>query len=241
MTRALLIIPAYNEEANILGTIQAIEDFRDKVDLDLDYIVVDDGSSDSTLEVCKRAQVPVIHLRKNLGIGGAVQTGYILADRQGYDLAIQFDGDGQHDILSLPDLLRPLLEGQADMTVGSRFVGSSSDFKSTGPRRMGIGILSWAVRLASGLKIYDVTSGYRACKRDLIKHFALDYPTDYPEPESLVTVTKLGFRVQEVGVRMFERQGGQSSITPLKSIYYMVKVSLAILIGGLKAGRKGSK
>lgn len=242
--KVLLIIPAYNEEENILRVSSNIEEYRAKLNdasaYALDYIVVNDGSTDKTAEICKQNGVPVISLSRNLGIGGAVQTGYKYAHQLGYDVAVQFDGDGQHDIESLDQVVLPVLKGQADLAVGSRFVGKQDDnFKSTFMRRVGIRFLSGAIKLFSGITVKDCTSGYRAANKQVIELFARDYPCDYPEPESLVHVAKKGFKCIEVPVHMFEREGGQSSIRAWKSVYYMIKVTLAIVIAGMQ--KKGEK
>lgn len=164
--KVLLIIPAYNEEENILRTIASIETFKQEVthfQHELDYVVINDGSTDGTKQILEVNQINAIHLVLNLGIGGAVQTGYKYALENEYDVAVQFDGDGQHDINSLPILLEPLAEGKCDFSIGSRFIpGNEAAFQSTKMRRFGIRLLSFCIRMASGKTIYDVTSGYRA-------------------------------------------------------------------------------
>ena len=166
---------------------------------------------------------------QNLGIGGAVQTGYKYAYINGYDVAVQFDGDGQHDITSLEHLIEPILRDECDFVVGSRFVDGSSQFKSTRMRRMGISWLSKVIRMFTGIIIKDPTSGYRAANRYCIKFFADNYPVDYPEPESIVMLAKQNMRIQERQVNMFEREGGESSINMWRSVYYMFKVTIAIV------------
>lgn len=228
--RVLLIIPAYNEEANIEKVVNRVIDFAGRASgYELDYVVVNDGSTDGTEAVCRENGFRVVNLIQNLGIGGAVQTGYLLAKLQGYDAAVQFDGDGQHDIACLDALLQPVLQGECDFSVGSRFLEGTSGFRSTRMRRMGIRILSGIIRLVSGCQLTDPTSGFRAANREAIAYLAEDYPVDYPEPESIVSLSKHSFRIKEVQVNMFEREGGVSSISPWKSVYYMCKVSLAIL------------
>lgn len=235
--KVLLIIPAYNEEANILRLYQTILAYQKTCDaFELDYIVINDGSTDSTRQICDANHIKTIHLIQNLGIGGAVQTGYIYAKNKGYDIAVQFDGDGQHDIQSLEALVRPIMQGKADFVVGSRFLDQASEFQSTALRRIGIHYLSFILLLCSRKRIYDVTSGYRAANKRVIAHFAKRYPVDYPEPESLMDISKQNFRVSEVSVNMFERSGGESSITGLKSLYYMIKVSLAIICTAFQRG-----
>lgn len=236
--RVLLIIPAYNEEANILRVIQRVREYRKACPCRLDYVVINDGSTDSTEQVCLENGIHHIRLLQNLGIGGAVQTGYLYAWKKGYDIAVQFDGDGQHDLNSLPRLLEPVAQGRCDFCVGSRFVDKSSDFQSTPLRRVGIQYLSWLIRLFTGTRVTDPTSGFRAANRAVIRDLADYYPADYPEPESIVQIKKMRHRIQEVQVNMFEREGGQSSIRSWKSIYYMIKVSVAIVCASLQKGRK---
>lgn len=237
MTKVLLIIPAYNEEKNIGSTIGQIKKYmaeKSHSDFDLDYIVIDDGSTDRTLETCLDKDIKVIGLSQNLGIGAAVQTGYKYAKYKDYDIAVQFDGDGQHDIGSLEGVLEPILTGRANLSFGSRFVEDHQGFKSTPLRRLGIRILSRVMAFFTKEKFYDVTSGYRAGDKEVIGIFAKDYPYDYPEPESLVRLSKMGYKIVEVPAKMYPRTAGQSSITPLKSFYYMVKVTIAIVIAGIQ-------
>lgn len=220
--RVLVIVPAYNEEENIACVVDAL---RRK---GIDYVVVNDGSNDNTLKICRDNSFNYLNLPKNLGIGGAVQAGHLYAQRNGYDIDIQFDGDGQHDVSCIPNLV-DAIEGGADLVVGSRFIGGSNKFKSTTARRMGINFLKHVIKMKTGLVVNDVTSGFRACNRKAIDLFCNDYPEDYPEPESIVNAKLRGLTIQEVPVIMHERQGGASSIHGFKSIYYMVKVTLAIL------------
>ncbi|MGN0746330.1 MAG: glycosyltransferase family 2 protein [Aristaeellaceae bacterium] len=233
MPRILVIIPAYNEEASILGT---VADLRAHFP-EADCIVVNDCSRDRTRSMLLEHRIPFLDLPLNLGIGGGVQTGYRYALAHGYDIAVQFDGDGQHQAAYLRPLIQPILDGEADMTIGSRFVpreGEDRGFQSSAMRRAGISILSALIRLVTGQTLRDVTSGFRACGKDLIALFAEHYAQDYPEPEAIVTAKVSGYRIREVPVVMNERQGGVSSIRALKSVFYMVKVSLAILLAGLR-------
>lgn len=239
MIKVLLIIPAYNEEENIVSTIDQIKAYKASsanMDFVLDYIVINDGSSDRTCEVCKNHGINVINLGQNLGIGAAVQTGYKYARLKDYDIAVQFDGDGQHDIESLESVIGPIVEDRANLTIGSRFVEDHQGFKSSAMRRFGINFLSTVMSIFIHDRIYDVTSGYRAADKTVIGIFAADYPYDYPEPESIVRIKKMGYKVEEVPANMFKRQAGQSSITPLKSFYYMIKVTIAIIIAGIQTG-----
>lgn len=228
--RVLMIIPAYNEEKNIENTVKSILKFKEtNLDFELDYIVINDGSTDATKDICKQKKIECINLIQNLGIGGAVQTGYIYASMKGYDVAVQFDGDGQHDISSLPHLLEPLLKKEANFVIGSRFIDKSSEFQSTALRRFGIKWLSKLIKLLYHSNVTDPTSGFRAADRKIINMFATQYPSDYPEPESIAHLLKNNVKIQEIQVNMFERVEGNSSINMWKSVYYMLKVSLAII------------
>lgn len=236
----MLVLPAYNEEEIIVRTVGRIREQVFPPELQVEYVVVNDGSSDRTEALCREHNIPCISLVQNLGIGGAVQSGYLYASLAGFDAAVQFDGDGQHDIRSLPDLLAPIVRGEADFTIGSRFVQKgASGFQSTFMRRVGIGYLSFIIRLVTGERVADVTSGYRAAGRAALEYLARDYPVDYPEPESLVMLHKQGFRMREVPVNMFQREGGQSSIHSLKSAYYMIKVTIAVLCAAMRKGGGG--
>lgn len=231
--KVILIIPAYNEEENILRTYNSILNSNEKNGTSFDVIVINDGSKDNTGIICRDNNIPTINLIHNLGIGGAVQTGYKYALNNGYDIAIQFDGDGQHDIESVRKIIKPLEEGNADMVIGSRFVSdSSSEFKSTKARRMGINLISFLIKKVTKIKIYDTTSGFRACNREVISLFAKSYPTEYPEPITTTELLKRGYVVLESGVKMQERVGGVSSIGSWKNVYYMVNVILSIIIIG---------
>src|SRR5699024_6313651 len=184
-----------------------------KREYELDYIIINDGSKDRTEAICREKGYNAVHLIQNLGIGGAVQTGYILAKMEGYDIAVQFDGDGQHDIGSLDALLEPILRGESDVSVGSRCLDPGAvPFRSTFMRRAGIRILSTILRVFAGCRLTDPTSGFRAANREALAFLAEDYPADYPEPESIVSLSRNGFRISEVQVNMFEREGGVSSI-----------------------------
>lgn len=223
--KKLIIIPAYNEEANIVKTVESIE--RDAVGFD--YIVINDCSTDRTKEICEEHGFHYVDLPINLGIGGAVQTGYKYAWENGYDMAVQVDGDGQHDPEFLELMAEYLETHQVDMVIGSRFI-EKQGFQSSGMRRVGIRFFSGLIRLMTGKTITDPTSGLRMAGRNVIELFSKDYPMDYPEPESVVAILRKGLKVAEVPVIMREREGGVSSISMKKSVYYMVKVTLAILI-----------
>ena len=236
--KVLLIVPAYNEEQNILGVVKRIRSYRTSCPYHLDYVVINDGSTDGTERICRENGIHHITLIQNLGIGGAIQTGYLYARREGYDIAVQFDGDGQHDLECLPQLIEPIIQNKLDFCIGSRFIDNSSSFQSTKLRRIGIQYLSGLIRLFSHYKITDPTSGFRAANKDVIGLLADFYPTDYPEPESIIQISKMRYRLGEVQVNMFEREGGVSSIRSWKSLYYMIKVSVAIRCASLQRGRK---
>ena len=229
MCKVLLIIPAYNEEENILKTYNSIKLQNRKHKTNYDVIVINDGSRDNTESILVENKIPHVKLIHNLGIGGAVQTGYRYAYENGYDIAVQFDGDGQHDVRYINKIITPIMEGKADMVIGSRFIEKIDTFKSSASRRMGIKIISFFMKFVTGKKIYDTTSGFRACSSELIYDFSLSYPSEYPEPITTVEVLKKKYVVSEVSVEMNEREGGVSSIRAWKSIYYMLNVCLALL------------
>lgn len=224
--KILLIIPAYNEENSIENLVTKIYSVCGN---SVDILVINDCSIDETQSVCEKIDVLTINLPCNLGIGGAVQTGYKYASKHNYDIAIQVDGDGQHKPEYIMNLIQFIIEDKADMIIGSRFINKEG-FQSTIMRRAGIAYFTYLLKILSKEKITDPTSGFRACNRKVIGTFAKRYPVDYPEPESIMYLLRNGYRIKEVPVIMQERMGGRSSITTLKSIYYMIKVSLAILI-----------
>ena len=223
--KKLVIIPAYNESESIENTIRSI--IKDAPDFD--YIVVNDCSRDSTEDILKSGGYSHISLPVNLGIGGAMQTGYRFAKDHNYDVAAQIDGDGQHDVRFLKDMLELLEKENADMVIGSRFIDKEG-FQSTKIRRAGISYFTWLIRVLTGSVIHDPTSGMRLVNRSVIEMFADRYPSDYPEPESVVSLLRNGRKVLELPVVMRERQGGISSIRFSGSIYYMIKVTIAIMI-----------
>ena len=230
--KKLIIIPAYNEEDNI-------GPFLDELDRnypEYDYIVINDCSKDSTKSILKKRHAAFLDLPINLGIGGGVQTGYLYALENGYDIAIQMDGDGQHLPEYLEHIVRPIEEGRADAVVGSRFINNEG-FQSSFMRRMGIKFLSALTKALTAVRIYDVTSGFRAVNRKCIEAFANQYAQDYPEPEALVHSSTKGFKTIEVPVQMQERVGGTSSITGFKTIYYMIKVSFALILAKVSEKR----
>ena len=237
--KTILIIPAYNEQDNILSTCRKIEKYNEENGTSYDYIVINDGSTDSTGKICRENGLPAVELIRNLGIGGAVQTGYKYAYEHGYDIAIQYDGDGQHDISYVDEITAPIQSGEADFAIGSRFVcDDRNNFRSTLMRRVGIKLISFNIKLTTGAKIFDTTSGFRACGREIMKLFADNYPTEYPEPITNAAVLKKGFRVKEIPVKMNEREGGVSSIRAWKTVYYMINVNLTILLNGIGGMKK---
>lgn len=236
--KVLLIIPSYNEEENVLNNYKKIINYNKKNKLKLDAIVINDGSTDKTEEICKKNNIPYISLVHNLGIGGAVQTGYKYALENNYDIAVQFDGDGQHDVNYVKHIIEPIINNECDMVIGSRFIDKqSSEFKSSFARRIGISIISFFMKLFTRKKVYDTTSGFRAVNKKIIKLFSNDYPVEYPEPVSTVEILKSGYFVKEVPVSMNERENGISSIKAWKKIYYMLNVILSIIVTGC-GGRK---
>ncbi len=223
--KKLVIIPAFNEEGNLEKTINDIK----KNAPEFDYVIVNDCSTDDTLEICRKHSYDYLNLPVNLGIGGAVQTGYRYAYYRGYDVAVQFDGDGQHSALYLEEMVSCMQQEDADMLIGSRFI-EKEGFQSSAMRRVGIVFLSGLIRILTGKKITDPTSGMRMVNRRLLKKFTEDYPKDYPEPESAVTVLSEKYNVVEIPVVMNEREEGVSSISLRKSVYYMIKVSFAMIL-----------
>ncbi len=226
--RVLAIVPAFNEERSLPVVVGGLR----RVAPGVDVCVVDDGSTDGTARVARSLGATVLSLPVNLGIGGAVQAGYRWARDHGYDVAVQVDGDGQHDPAFLPGLVEAVVDAGVDLVVGSRFSGPrvAGAFRSTWSRRAGIRYLSLVLRLRCGARVSDPTSGFRAAGRRAIELFAAAYPPDYPEPESIAVAARAGLRVAEIPVRMNERLHGQSSIGLGRSLYYLVKVSFALVL-----------
>lgn len=227
--KKLVIIPAYNECKSIQ---KAVDDIR-KHAPGFDYVVINDCSTDETLDICRENNLNHVNLSVNLGIGGAVQTGYLYACQNDYDVAVQFDGDGQHDAAYLEMMAQELERTGSDMVIGSRFI-EKEGFQSSGLRRVGIRYFSMLIRLLTGKLVTDPTSGMRMVNRDVMRIYAGSYPKDYPEPESITAILRMGKKVTEVPVVMKEREEGTSSIGGLKSVYYMIKVTLAILMERLR-------
>jgi glycosyltransferase involved in cell wall biosynthesis len=232
MHRHLAIVPAYNEAGAITAT---IGDLREATDFDV--LVVDDGSTDDTARVAREAGAAVIRHPFNLGIGGAVQSGYQFALEHDYDVAVQVDGDGQHDARFIPTLLASLHENRSlNMVTGSRFLAENGDgYRSSATRRLGIRVFARVLSMIVGQPVTDPTSGFRMVDRRGIELFARDYPHDYPEVEAVLLLHFHRLRSTEVPVRMRARTTGVSSINASRSLYYMVKVLLAIAVGLLRA------
>lgn len=227
--KTLVIIPALNEEASIAHVIATTRQHVPRADI----VVVNDGSSDRTAELAAACGALVLDLPYNVGIGASVQTGFIFAAQHGYDVVVRSDGDGQHESRDLCRLIETLQSGAADVVIGTRFI-ENRGYQASVPRRIGILILARLISAIIGQPITDPTSGFAAFNRAAIRLFARVYPHDYPEPEALVVAHRAGLRICEIPVTMKPRYGGRSSITSLRSIYYMVKVTLAILIGLLR-------
>ena len=226
----LMIVPAYNEQGNIKKTVEEIF----SVNRSLQVAVINDGSKDQTKREAEATGAMVISLPFNLGIGGAVQTGFKFADEKGFDLAVQVDGDGQHDVGFLEDLINPVLKGEVDMTIGSRFLPPYLGYRSSFIRRIGIHFFAYLISFITDCKITDPTSGFRAYNKKMIRLFARYYPNDFPEPEAIVMARRYNARIREVPVKMRQRAHGNSSIRYLYTLYYMIKVTFAVVLDKLK-------
>lgn len=224
----LVVIPAYREERTIGQVVSAIRET-----FPYDVLVVNDGSPDRTSDVAREAGATVLDLPCNLGIGGAVQTGFLYARDGGYDIVVRIDGDGQHEIGDIPKVLEPILAGGADAVIGSRFLGET-EYRGSIPRIFGIRHFRGLVNLFTGYRVTDPTSGFFAINRRLIDFYADNYPSDYPEVDSYILMHRLGARALEVPVRMYDRTEGKSSITAFRAVYYMVKVTLSFLINRIR-------
>ena len=228
--RLVAVVPAWNEAGAIGGVVDEIRGF----DPHIDVVVVDDASTDDTVDVARAHGAKVLALPFNVGIGGAVQTGFRYARDEGYEVAVRLDGDGQHAAEELGKLLAPIRAGEADLVIGSRFVDPAGTYRPPFARRMGIRVFARLVSLLGGQKVTDTTSGFSALDRAAIELFAIEYPHDYPEVESTLVALKSGLRLVQVQVDMRERQAGTSSITFVRSLYYIVKVMLALLVASLR-------
>lgn len=223
--KLLAIVPCFNEETSVGRVVRDVK----KAHPDADVLVINDGSADRTEEEASRAGAKVVSFPYNMGIGAAMQAGYRFARDGGYDVAVQVDGDGQHDPGEMDKLLAIIKEGSADIVIGSRFI-EGEGFKSTPMRRLGIGLFSAVLTRLTGERLTDPTSGFRAASRRVIRFFADEYPEDYPEVESLFLAHLAGLKVAETPVLMRPREGGRSSITPIRSAYYMIKVMMVIFV-----------
>ena len=223
--KTLVMIPALNEEDSIAHVIGQIHTYVPWADV----VVINDGSTDRTAAIAESCGAAVLPMPYNVGIGSAVQTGFVYAARNGYEVTVQNDGDGQHNPAEIPLLVETLQASGADLMIGSRYL-EDRGYITPWQRKIGIVILAKVVSLVTRWRITDPTSGFRASNRRTIELCARVYPYDYPEPEAIVLLRKAGFQVREMPVTMNARYGGTSSITPLRSAYYMIKVILAILI-----------
>ncbi len=227
--KILVIIPCYNEQDNINKVVRNLKAANSEVD----YVIVNDCSTDDSAKICDSNGLNYVSFPFNLGIGGSVQCGYQYAVEHGYDIAVQMDGDGQHNPEYLENILEPIKSGKADMCIGSRFI-TKEGFQSSKLRRLGIGIISFVIFILTGKRVKDVTSGFRACSKKLVEFYSKEYAQDFPEPEAILSAVKNKFTVVEVPVVMEERFAGISSINALKSPYFMVKVILSLIVGWLK-------
>jgi len=229
LPRVLVVIPAYREERSIGELVRAL---RERYPYDV--LVVNDGSTDRTSEAAREAGATVLDLPCNLGIGGAVQTGFLYARDRGYGVVVRIDGDGQHEVEDIPKVLEPILAGRADAAIGSRFLGETA-YRGSLPRIFGIRYFRLLVNLTTGYRVTDPTSGFFAINRRLVVFYSDHYPSDYPEVDAYILMQRLRARTVEVPVRMYDRVEGKSSITAFRAVYYMVKVTLSYLINRIRS------
>ena len=230
MGKLVAIVPAWNESGAIGEVVDEIRNY----DATIDVVVIDDASTDDTAEVAELHGATVLRLPFNIGIGGAVQTGFRFALDEGYDAAVRLDGDGQHAASEIPKLLQPIEAGEAELVIGSRFFDRGGAYRPPFARRIGIGVFARLVSLLSGQRVTDTTSGFVALDRAGIELFAAEFPHDYPEVEATLVALRSGLRVTQVQVDMRERTTGSSSITFVRSLYYIVKVMLSLLVASLR-------
>jgi len=231
MNRTLIIVPAFNEAENIKNAVNDILDQKKGYDI----LIINDCSVDNTSEITRKLEsCTVVELPVNLGIGGAVQTGFKYASENGYEYSVQFDGDGQHNAAEIEKIIVPVQNGETDVVIGSRFLKKEPNFRSTFARRKGIFIFKIVNLILTGQKITDNTSGFRAYNRRATEFLSHNYPEDDPEPESVVLLGRNGFKIKEVSVNMKERQNGSSSIYGLRIPYYMLKVLLSVIMTSLR-------
>ena len=231
MLKGLIIVPAYNEEKCIKSVIE--DAFLKTKSVQADILVVNDGSKDGTLLEAKKTGAIVIDLVNNLGIGGAVQTGYLYAYKNDYDIAIQIDGDGQHDSSYIEQMVKIIQEDKVNMVIGSRFM-ENKEYDQTFFRMFGINIISFIILMLTGVRIHDTTWGFRAVDKETIKRFANNYPYDYPEPDTTLQLLLLKKSIKEIPVLMKQRTTGVSSISKFKSISYMLKVIMSLLLNKIR-------
>lgn len=229
--KILIIVPCFNEEQSLKAVYDSICAYNASHKQKYDFLFVNDGSTDETEKILRLYNINHVSLVQNLGIGGGVQTGYKYALCNNYDIAVQMDGDGQHDVNYVEKIIKPIIDGTADMVIGSRFLTrASASYRSSFFRRIGIRFISWTIWAKTGQRICDTTSGFRAVNRMLIEEFAFCYPTEYPEPISSAYALLNRYVIKEVSVDMHERIGGVSSIRSWNSVYYMINVVLSILL-----------
>ena len=232
MKKILIIVPAFNEAENIRGVIRKLH----AENAEWDVVVINDASTDDTSAIAKETgNAEVINLPFNLGIGGCVQTGFRYARNKDYDIALQFDGDGQHSAEEIHKLLEIIINNEADVAIGSRFSQKHNGFRSTSSRRMGIRLFEWFSFLLIRQRITDHTSGFRAYNHKAVHFLADHYPCDYPEPEVVILLGKNGFKIRETFTQMHERKGGVSSIPLARGPYYMIKVMLAMFMSAIRS------
>jgi glycosyltransferase involved in cell wall biosynthesis len=232
--RIVAVVPAFNEAGAIGKVVDEIREVAPGVHV----VVVDDASTDDTADVAEARGATVLRLPFNVGIGGAVQTGFRYALEEGYELAVRLDGDGQHDAREIPKLLGPVERGEANLVIGSRFVEAGGSYRPPFARRVGIRVFARLVSLLGGQRVTDTTSGFVALDRLGIVLFAAEYPHDYPEVEATLVALRSGLRLGQVQVDMRVRETGSSSITFVRSLYYIVKVMLALLVTSLRRYRR---
>jgi len=237
--KILIIIPAYNESENIKSIIEEVVLLHTSLDILVDILVVNDGSTDNTSVKVDEKLAKLINLPFNLGIGGAVQTGFKFAKNNDYDIAIQLDGDGQHDPHYIEKIVHPVLNDKVDMLIGSRFLPPYLGYRSSLIRRIGIHFFAELISFLTKTKVTDPTSGFRCFNKKMIQIFARYYPQDFPEPEAIVVAKRYQARIREISVKMRKRNVGHSSIRYLKTLYYMIKVTFAIILDKVK--RKGAQ
>ncbi|MEG0168039.1 MAG: glycosyltransferase family 2 protein [Ruthenibacterium sp.] len=235
--KTLVIIPCYNEEQNLQRVVENFKKCTADANYPVDYLIINDCSTDGSAALCQKLGYSYLNLPVNLGIGGGVQSGYLYARDNGYDITVQMDGDGQHNPAFLQNVIQPVADGTLDMCIGSRFI-TKEGFQTSFMRRFGIQIIHCLIFILCGANIKDTTSGFRACNKELTAYFADRYAQDYPEPEAIISAVLHGYRVGERPVVMEERLAGTSSISAWKSAYYMIKVSIGLVVFRITEGKE---